>query len=55
MGLTDASPGIVDRHAPIDPDHVGARLGHEPEQLAGTDAEVDARNPEVGETVEDAS
>src|SRR5215471_17544655 len=34
---------LVQRHPPIDADHVRAGLAHQCEQLTGTDAEVDAR------------
>ena len=32
----------VERHPPVDADDVGAGLAHQPEQLAGAHAEVDA-------------
>ncbi len=48
----DAPDGLVKRDTPVDPDHVGADLPHQPEQLAGADPEVNARyasRPERGE------
>ncbi len=38
----EAPPGLVERRAPVDPDHVGAGRRASAEQLAGADAEVDA-------------
>ena len=48
----DALPAGVERHPPVDADHVGAGVGHQAEQLAGADAEVDAGHAEVGQAGE---
>ena len=37
--------GLVEGDAPIDANHVRARLGHEPEQLTRSDSEMDAGTP----------
>ena len=39
-----ALAGDVERHPPVDADDVGAGVAHQREQLAGADAEVDARH-----------
>ena len=50
-------PGrLVERHPPVDADHVSARTDRiGPQQLAGADAEVDARDPGLGQRLEDGS
>ncbi len=52
--LAGADPAgrLVQRHPPVDADDVRARLAEEPEQLAGADAEVDARDPAPGDRLE---
>jgi 3-mercaptopyruvate sulfurtransferase SseA len=40
----DAAGGLGQRDAPVDPDHVRARLAEEAEQFPGADTEVDARH-----------
>ena len=40
----EPSRRLVERHAPVDADHVGPGLAHGRQQLAGADAEVDARH-----------
>ena len=45
----------VQRNPPVHPDHVSAGIGHEVQDLAGTDAEVDAGNPGVGHALEHAT
>jgi DNA helicase IV len=52
--VADAFPRRRDRHAPVDSDHVGAGRRHLREQFARADTEVDARDPERRESVEDA-
>jgi hypothetical protein len=42
------------RHAPVHPDDLRAGSGHEAEQLAGPDAEMDPGNPKVAQAVEDS-
>ena len=49
----DPDAGGAERHAPVDADDVGPRLGHETEQLAGAYTEVDPRDAEVTEALED--
>ncbi len=44
----EAAAGLVERHAPVHADDVGAGLGHRHQQLAGPDAEVDAGHAQVG-------
>ena len=44
--------GHVQRDAPVDADHVRARLAHGAEQFAGADAEVDAWHARVGDAAE---
>ena len=48
----DAAAGGSERHAPVDAHHVGSGLGHEAEQLAGADAEVDPGDAEVARALE---
>ncbi len=50
---SDASAGRVERHPPVDTDHVGARRGHEAEELTGAHAEKDGGHAEVRDPVED--
>ena len=50
---TDPAGRLVQRNAPVHPDHVGAGLAHEPEQFAGAHPEVDAGHPVGGDRVED--
>ena len=38
----------VERHPPVDPEHIGSGRHHQLEQLAGAHAEVDAGHAEVG-------
>ena len=49
----DPARGLVERHPPVDADDVGPGLAQQAEQLAGADAEVDARHAEVGQPGED--
>ena len=50
----DRFPGVVDRRAPIDADHVAARLAELPENRARADAEVNRGHSERRDAVEDA-
>ena len=43
------APGPFQRHPPVDAHHVGPRLVHRLQQLAGADAEVDAGHAQVGQ------
>ncbi len=49
----EALTSDVDGHPPVDADDVGSGVGHERQQLAGVDAEVDGRHVEIGKAVED--
>ena len=40
----DPAGGLVERHPPVDADDVGAGVADQRQQLAGADAEVDARH-----------
>jgi hypothetical protein len=52
---SDPTSGDIERNAPVNPDDVGSGLGHEPEQLAGSDTEVDSWDTEVCQAFEDAA
>ena len=52
MALPDAAARLVEGDAPVDADHVGPRRAHEPEQLAGADAEEDRGHAQVGDPLE---
>ena len=45
----DPAGRLVQRHPEVDADHVGAGLAHQPEQLTGADAEVDARHAQLAD------
>jgi hypothetical protein len=48
LARADALHRLRQRHAPVDADDVRARLAHVVQQLAGADAEVDARHVRHG-------
>ena len=53
LAAADPARRLVERDPPVDADHVRARLAEQAEQLAGADAEVDARHAGRGERGED--
>ncbi len=53
LSCADATAGHRQRHSPVDTHNVCSSLGHEPEQLAGADAEMDPGHAKVGHALED--
>ncbi len=52
-GVAHAPAGLVERHPPVDAEHLGTGSGHERQQFAGSHAEMDAGDPEGPQPGED--
>ena len=42
--MTERAPALIERNAPVEPDHVGAGFAHGGQQGRGVHSEVDDRN-----------
>ena len=45
-GVVERAPAFVERHAPVEAEHVGSGLAHGGEQAGGVDSEIDDGNAE---------